>query len=330
MWWLTIFLASFSAADQYCRVLSLSGGGSFGSYEAGVFQTLVNLLPAQEVSYNALVGISAGSLNSLIISQYAQGSEVQAATQLSSVWANFNGSQNAYVDWPGGIITGIELERGLVDNSPLRKYISKYFAGTIRRNVTVGTVNLNNGNFDNFNETVGPSNLIESAICSASIPIFFPFQTYAGGQYVDGGTLYNMDIDSAVNRCLDVTGDYSKIIVDIAGCHHYSLNASDTELKSYEVLQRVQEIHSYDKGLYELYYALTAFPQVNFRYYILPSQSLGKVELNFTNEALANNYNIGVKDATYMIKNNVYAKDVINQWIASNGGIIKKSQTIHI
>ena len=51
----------------------MSGGGSWGVYESGVFDALVSLLPAEEVAYNVVIGISAGSINSMGIAQFEQG-----------------------------------------------------------------------------------------------------------------------------------------------------------------------------------------------------------------------------------------------------------------
>mmetsp|Transcript_2074 Transcript_2074/g.1943 ORF Transcript_2074/g.1943 Transcript_2074/m.1943 type:complete len:292 (+) Transcript_2074:187-1062(+) len=291
------------------------------------------MLPAQETQYNAVAGVSVGSLSSFMIAQYPMGQEAQASTALTNLWNSINGSSSVYVDWPGGIITGLTVERGLVDNSPLRKLMEKNWSGKFQRNITVGTTNLNTGHFDNYNETTGANNAIEMSICSASIPAFFPFQSFMGGNYVDGMVVYGIDIDSAVKRCYAVTGDYSKIIVDMLSDHHYALNQSNANMKSYEAYERANAIKKYDKGLFELYWALNAYPTVNFRYYIMPSTSLGAICLNFTKVSIDYNYNLGIKDANYIVSNNVYARDIVNQWIADNGGIIKdrfKSKTIHI
>lgn len=312
---------------QTCRVLAMSGGGSFGAYEAGAFAGVVANLPAQEVTYNSAVGISAGSLNSLLVSMFPQGQEQAASAFMKSAYINFNGSSNVYVDWPGGIIDGILLQRGLYDDKPLKDYMTKLFTG-IKRNITVGTVNLNDGGFYNFNETVGNVDIIEAALCSASIPGFFPFQEFMGKNFVDGGTLTSIDIGSAINRCYDVIKDYTKITIDMFSCHHHDLNTTDKDLKSFEVLSRAEEIKKYDKGMQGLYWALSAFPQVNFRYYIMPSVSLGTIPLNFTSAALEYNWQLGYKDATNVIKNKIFAKEIMDQYLATNKGVIK--ETIHM
>jgi len=58
-----------AAAD--CRVLSLSGGGSFGAFEAGVLARMLDDAPG--LDYDFHLGVSAGALNAGYLATYAQG-----------------------------------------------------------------------------------------------------------------------------------------------------------------------------------------------------------------------------------------------------------------
>jgi predicted acylesterase/phospholipase RssA len=49
--------------SKKCRVLVLEAGGDRGAYHAGAFRQFVNSLPADEVAYDVITGISAGGLN---------------------------------------------------------------------------------------------------------------------------------------------------------------------------------------------------------------------------------------------------------------------------
>ncbi|CAG9330900.1 unnamed protein product [Blepharisma stoltei] len=326
MLWLSLFFTSYVSA-QMCRVLSMQGGASFGSYEGGVLTAMVNLLPPTEVQYNAVVGISAGSLNSLLLAIFPMGQELNATQLIYNVYYNLDGAQDVYIDWKGGVIEGLTLRSGLYNNEPLRKTIAKYFT-SLKRNITVGSCNIGTGEFMTWNETVGNANIQEAAICSSSIPGFFPMQSFQGNNYVDGGTIYSNDIFDAVKRCYAVTGNYSLITVDALACFGDKLNTAKSNLKSLEVKLRADEIRSYDSGLSELYYAMEAYPDVNFRYYIQPSVSLGKVPLNFTHAALMYNYDVGMKDAQNIINNKIFARQIINDWIAKNGGVNKRETII--
>jgi len=46
----------------------MSGGGNKGSYEAGVVYGLTHLLPASDVTYDVVSGVSAGAMNAAGIS----------------------------------------------------------------------------------------------------------------------------------------------------------------------------------------------------------------------------------------------------------------------
>jgi len=155
-------------------------------------------------------------------------------------------------------------------------------------------------------------------------------QTWNKVDYVDGGVIYMNDIGEAVERCYEVTGDYSKIIVDMLQCFRADLNGTKSDLKTLEVRSRVNEIKSFDKSMANLAWAITAFPQVNFRYYVQPSVSLGLIPLDFSHQALENNYNIGFKDAQNVVNKNIYARQIIDEWIASNNGIIPIGKPIII
>ncbi len=48
----------------------MSGGGSKGAYQVGVITKLVELLEADEVTWDVVSGVSAGALNSGLVSKY--------------------------------------------------------------------------------------------------------------------------------------------------------------------------------------------------------------------------------------------------------------------
>ena len=64
---------------------------------------------------------------------------------------------------------------------------------------------------------------------SASVPFIFPPHHYNGTYFIDGGSTWNINIDSAVQRCLEVVDDPSKITVDVMICGNSSLSALDEE-----------------------------------------------------------------------------------------------------
>ena len=46
---------------------------------------------------------------------------------------------------------------------------------------------------------------------------------------MDGGTVWDVNLTSAVQQCMEIVDDYSDIIVDVAICGYTSLNGYPTE-----------------------------------------------------------------------------------------------------
>jgi hypothetical protein len=44
---------------------------------------------------------------------------------------------------------------------------------------------------------------------------------------MDGGTIYNVDVQSAINQCREIVDADSDIIVDIAICDNYALSSKE-------------------------------------------------------------------------------------------------------
>ena len=59
------------SSEAPCRVLSMSGGGSFGAFEAGVLARMLEEQPG--LDYDYMLGVSAGSLNAGYLSLYPPG-----------------------------------------------------------------------------------------------------------------------------------------------------------------------------------------------------------------------------------------------------------------
>ena len=56
-------------------------------------------------------------------------------------------------------------------------------------------------------ERVALNDMPVIAMASGSIPTVFPNQHYKGMNLMDGGTIWDVNIDSAVNICLDMGFD---------------------------------------------------------------------------------------------------------------------------
>ena len=107
-------LYSATAGDRKCRALTMSGGGDKGAYEAAVFLGFVNNLPAEDVSYDVINGVSAGSLNTIGLSGFEPSDVIGASEFIYALWNTIPNYQ-AFANWPGGIMEGIFEKQGIFD-----------------------------------------------------------------------------------------------------------------------------------------------------------------------------------------------------------------------
>ena len=91
-------LAATAAAEDVCRALVMSGGGSNGAWEAGVFWGFINYGDKADFAYDIVSGVSAGSMNAAALAGWKVGTEVQAAEYLSDMYKNLKTS-DVWVDW---------------------------------------------------------------------------------------------------------------------------------------------------------------------------------------------------------------------------------------
>lgn len=196
----TTALASESSAHS-CTALVLSGGGSNGAWEVGVLWGLVNYGNADDFKYDVVSGISAGSINTLAMAGYEVGQEKELADWVSDLWNNLKTS-DVWQNWTLSIAEGLTIKAGLLDNSPLLAYMENIASSftDIKRRVTMGAANVNTGEFTTFDQTnTSLSDLPKASFSSASIPGVFPPYNWDGvGIFMDGGTIYNVNIQSAI------------------------------------------------------------------------------------------------------------------------------------
>lgn len=194
-----------------------------------------------------------------------------------------------FTSWkPAGIITGLLKESGVFDTTPLHNYLQSVFdafGNIIRRKFVVSCADVNTGNYITFNETV--SDPAKSVLSSSSIPFVFPHQVWKDEGYVcmDGGTVYNTNLVSAVQRCREMVDDDSEITIDIIICGGGTIDDWEDQGNAVSNYLRYRDINSYHNKIEDVYNFKQAFPKVNFRYYLQPSTPLpgGLAILNFDN-----------------------------------------------
>jgi len=288
---------------EKCTALAMSGGGSKGAYEAGglwgLYYSDVNAT-ADKYAYDVMTGVSAGALNTACGAMFEPSDVEHFINYLSEKWQELK-EDNVWVPWkPAGIITGINKKSGVLDTSALFKFVQSVWdelGGVVKRKIVVSCVDASSGATHLFNET--SENVIKGVVSSASIPFVFPHQIWEPNTYdnpteknlvcMDGGTVYNTNLVSAVERCRETADKDEDITVDIVICSYLpELGSWDDRDDALSNFLRFKEIRDYYDGIADVYKFKQGFPNVNFRYFVQPSEAIasGLGILNFNNETM--------------------------------------------
>ena len=108
---------------------------------------------------------------------------------------------------------------GLLNNHNLAESMQVYLEKhdyEFKRNITVGAVNVEDGQFVKFNSGEIPAVEFHNAIvASSSMPIIFPTRYFRGGWFMDGGTEFNMNANQGVEVCREMGYEDKDIVLDI-------------------------------------------------------------------------------------------------------------------
>lgn len=179
-----------------CNILSLSGGGAHGAFQAGVLKWLNE----QGSRWDIITGISVGSLNGAMISLYDPSEQNIAINKIQKLW--FNITADKVYKWSWNSI----WNNSIYSNEPLNNYLS-YIVHDVnsnaKRDILVGATSLNTGNITVFskNDFIGANNILDIIMASTSIPVYFPPRFFRDEYFIDGGTFTNVLINSAVKLC---------------------------------------------------------------------------------------------------------------------------------
>jgi predicted patatin/cPLA2 family phospholipase len=160
---------------------------------------------------------------------------------------------------------------------------------------------------------------------SSAIPGVMETIHFEGDVLVDGGVAFNMDVITGIQTCLaETNGDQSQVVVDMISCNPHTIEVDQEDLKTLDVFSRARSIRSFAHGVKYALWAMEEYPDINYRYYIQPSQALpGKIPLDFKPVSIQKSFDIGHGDAQYVVANNIYARDVIHQ-------LTQTLETVHV
>eukprot|EP00941_MAST-03F_sp_MAST-3F-sp1_P002122 g2122.t1 len=305
------------ASNRNCTALALAGGGSKGAYEAGVLAGLTSLLKPEETRWDVVTGISAGSLLTAFMGKYPVGEEKACAEAMVNVTTTMD-QATIFKNWPLGVLEGVLAKRGLYDTSPEKSFLSQQLENGIvpvangGRRLVIGATSDDSGMLTTWNETATTEELIEAVMCSSAIPGVFPAQEvttgpHKGNLFSDGGVLFGVNVYDAVLRCRELVGDNNDqaITVDVVLCDGETLkdvpNSVEEKDHTTGVLLRTLDVLRYANAMSDVDHARLAYPDVNFRYLIYPTQPLNG-SLDFDPANLAHMVQIGMKDAKLAVE----------------------------
>lgn len=186
------------------RSLVLSGGGSSAAYQIGVLKALTE----NNISWDTIHGVSAGSLNGAFLAMFNKHEQKIAVIELEKIWREIKDNSQFYVPWVSNKLKYIwSAWRGsLEDTTPLKNFIKnkieieKLVSSDV--NYTVGAVSLNTGLYVTINKL--EADIHDWILASSSFPIAFPPVKINNEYYSDGGTRHAAPIIDALNQKPDI------------------------------------------------------------------------------------------------------------------------------
>lgn len=115
--------------------------------------------------------------------------------------------------------------------------------------MVVAAVDTITGGYEVFDETTPIDELPLAVISSASIPAVFVHREYKGYVLMDGGTVWNSNLISAVNKCMELVDSKSKIVIDVATCHYVDMPITNETSTTLHNIMRYREITKYYKSV---------------------------------------------------------------------------------
>jgi len=181
---------------------------------------MARMLNGTDMHYDVLSGISVGSINAGGFALFPKGEEKEATEYLRTMWEKLT-NDGVWKYWPGfEPYQALFNHTSLLDSSPLFETINEKFDThnrTIHRNLITAAVNVETGGIEvqDFDDLTG--DLYSTAVlASASVPFVFPYTKLNGKYQMDALSCgWNVNMISAINKCLEIVDDPSKIILDV-------------------------------------------------------------------------------------------------------------------
>jgi predicted acylesterase/phospholipase RssA len=177
----------------------MSGGSNNGAWEIGVLWGLAHYGNPADFYWDVISGISAGAINTSGTAGWKPEEVLEMTEYMSDAWLNIS-TDDIWVARPG--IQHILNEPSIFDDSSALETIREIMSVRTEfgRRVSVSCADANTGDFIEFNQNnTNYYDFGQAGLSSGSIPVVFPPQLFQGHTCMDGGTVWNVNIDSAIN-----------------------------------------------------------------------------------------------------------------------------------
>lgn len=168
-----------------------------------------------------------------------------------------------YKDWLGGITQGLLLQGGLYNDKPLYNFIDTNLSdiSSMKRFVNVGLANVLTGVWTDFDLSKDFLNVMKGSFAYAG---FFPPLKAMNAEWFDGSSIWDLDVFSAVNKCLE-THKPQDVHVDVILTSEKHLKQIDpSSLKTIGMVWRFLHVARYYNQMDGLLRAQFAYPGVDF------------------------------------------------------------------
>ena len=246
--------------------------------------------------------MSAGAINASAFALFPKGEEKQASEWIDQIWARLK-SDDIYDTFLGGEIAAL-WHSSMYDTEPGRETLKRLIqeSGKVgfSRRLAINAVDANTGEIFTMTEASVPfMDFQEAILASSAVPALFPPIQLQGHLLIDGGTAHNVNIEEAIQRCMEIVDDESKITIDIIICNPESIQVIPKEDRNtWENFKRSMSIKDFYRQTRLINRVKSAHPTINWRFEIRQSKQLtGLDKISFTPEVTLPVHNTGVKDA---------------------------------
>jgi len=150
----------------------------------------------------------------------------------------------------------------------------------MNRNLNIGITNELSGKINEFTQDniLYSSNLTNALYASMSTAGFFVFVSVFGFDYYNGSAVWNLDIFSGVNKCLERHAE-SDIVVDVILTSTSHLKKVDpSKNTTIHNFARYLQVSNYYSSMNAYLKAIDTYPSATFRYLVAPLKHFPYIE----------------------------------------------------